>query len=152
MPEYRKRFKVGVMTTYSIFQKFPQNPHILKSRFSEFWMKSRSRNLIRSRSRRLRSRPVIAWLESRFLMTLTRLESRWERWWLDSTRVTFFTEWLDSSHNQRLESESFLQNLRASDRQTQFVCIQRNDRFWSSNDQNWCKFSVLTFKSCYTIS
>jgi len=22
---------------------------------------------------------------------------------------------------------------------------------WTSYDQNWCKFSVLTFKSCYTI-
>jgi len=24
--------------------------------------------------------------------------------------------------------------------------------FWSSNDQNWCKLSVLTFKSFYTMS
>jgi len=42
-------------------------------------------------------------LESRFLVTRIRLESRWERLWLesshvenvcDSNRVTFFTEWL----------------------------------------------------------
>jgi len=30
---------------------------------------------------------VIAWLESRFLVTLTRLDSRWERWWLASSHV-----------------------------------------------------------------
>jgi len=33
-----------------------------------------------------------------------RLESRWNKWWLDSTRVTFFTEWFDSSHSQWLET------------------------------------------------
>ena len=43
-------------------------------------------------------------LESRFLVTLTRIESRWERWWLDSCRFTFFTEWLDSSHDHWLET------------------------------------------------
>ena len=59
-------------------------------------------------------------------MTPTWLESRWERWWLDSTRIMFFTEWLDSSHNQWLESESFLHNIWASDGQTQFVCTERD--------------------------
>jgi len=52
------------------------------------------------------------------------------------TRVTFFTEWLDSIrvtiNDLRLESESFLQNLWASDEQTQFVCTQRNEHFFSS--------------------
>jgi len=43
-------------------------------------------------------------LESRFLLTRTRLESRWEIWWLDTTRVTFFTKWLDSSHSHWLET------------------------------------------------
>ena len=49
--------------------------------------------------------PVISWLESmtrlesRYLVTRTRLKSRWEKWWFDSTGVTFFTEWLDSSRN-----------------------------------------------------
>jgi len=43
-------------------------------------------------------------LESRFLVTRTRLESRWERWWIESTRVTFFTECLVSSHNQWLNT------------------------------------------------
>jgi len=64
----------------------------------------------------------------------------------DSTRVTIFCDSkstrvtlrkirtrLESRFSQndsnRLESESFLQNLRASDRQTQFVCIQWNDHF-----------------------
>jgi len=45
-------------------------------------------------------------LESRFLLTRTRLESRWEKWWLDSTWVTFSTEWLDSSHSLWLETKS----------------------------------------------
>jgi len=76
--------------------------------------------------------PVIAWfesrtrIESRFLVTHTRLESSWEIWWLDSTRVTFFTEWLLTRVTIN-DSESFFKNLRVSDRQTQFVCIQRND-------------------------
>ena len=50
--------------------------------------------------------PVIAWHES-----MTRVDSSHDFWWFglnsshvekngDSTRVTFFTEWLDSSHNQ----------------------------------------------------
>ena len=53
---------------------------------------------------------MIAWLESmtrlepRILVTRTRLESRWVKWWLDSTRITFFTEWLDSSHTQWLKT------------------------------------------------
>jgi len=52
----------------------------------------------------------------------TRLDSSHDFWWLgldsshvekngDSTQVTYFTECLESSHNQWLESESFLQNL-----------------------------------------
>jgi len=58
----------------------------------------------------------------------TRLESRFLP--NDSTRVTFFTEWFDSSHNQWLGSESFLQNLQTSDWQTQFICTQTNAFFW----------------------
>ena len=53
---------------------------------------------------------VIAWLES-----MTWLDSSHDFWWLgfdlshverngDSARVTFFTEWLDSSHSQWLET------------------------------------------------
>jgi len=34
-------------------------------------------------------------LESRFVVNRTRLESLWEKCWLGSTRVTFFTKWLD---------------------------------------------------------
>jgi len=75
---------------------------------------------------------VIAWLES-----MTRLNSSYDFWWLgldsshvekngDSTRVTFFTEWLVSTrvtvNDSRLESESFLQNLWVPDRQTHLVC------------------------------
>jgi len=51
---------------------------------------------------------------------MTRLESRFSQ--NDSTRVTI--------NDSRLESESFLKNLRACDRQTQFVCIQRKDNFF----------------------
>jgi len=52
---------------------------------------------------------VIAWLES-----VTWIEPRF---FVTRTRVTFFTEWLDWStiNDSRLESESFLQNLWASD-------------------------------------
>ena len=63
---------------------------------------------------------VIAWLESRFFVTRISLESRWERWWLDSTHV--------SHRMNRLESESFLQSLWPSDWQTQFVWKQRSER------------------------
>ena len=51
----------------------------------------------------------------------------------DSTRVTFFTEWLDSSLKQWLmtKSESSLQTFQASDWQTQFVCTQ-NMSFFAS--------------------
>jgi len=53
------------------------------------------------RQRYIVTRVKITRLESRFLVT--RLESRWETmlWWLHSSH--FFTEWLDSSHNQWLE-------------------------------------------------
>jgi len=46
----------------------------------------------------------ISWLESQFVVTRTRLESRQEKWWLGSIRVTFFTQWLVSSHIQWLET------------------------------------------------
>jgi len=36
----------------------------------------------------------------------TPLESRWEKWWLDTTRVTFFTQWLESQSLTRVESHS----------------------------------------------
>jgi len=39
-----------------------------------------------------------------FLVTRTLLDSRWKKWWLDSTRVTFFTEGLGSSHSQWLQT------------------------------------------------
>jgi len=57
---------------------------------------------------------VIAWLESRFLVT--RLDSSHveKRWWLDTSHIFY---WMT-----RLEPESFLQNLQTSDWQTQFVC------------------------------
>ena len=74
----------------------------------------------------------------------TRLDSSHHFWWLglyssqvekngDSNRVTFFTENLDSIpvtiNDSRLESQSFLKNLWASEEQTQFVCTKRNEGF-----------------------
>jgi len=53
---------------------------------------------------------VIAWLESmtrlesRLLVTRTRLESRWKKWWLDSSHVFHRMSRLDSSHSQWLET------------------------------------------------
>ena len=35
-------------------------------------------------------------LQSQFLVTRARLESGWKKWLLESTRVTFFTEWFES--------------------------------------------------------
>ena len=97
---------------------------------------------------------VIAWLESmtrlesRFLVTRNRLESRWEKSWLDSTRVTFFTKWLYSNrvvvNESRLESKSFLQNLWVPDGQTQFVCPQKMSIFCFSDGQDRRKFSILS--------
>jgi len=54
---------------------------------------------------RWRHWPVIAWLESRFLVT--RLESSWEKWWLDSSHVFHRMTRPDSSHNEWLESSNF---------------------------------------------
>jgi len=60
----------------------------------------------------------------------TRLKPRWETmlWgWLDSSYVSCRMTLLNSSHNQWLESESFLRNLKTSDWQTQLFCTQRNE-------------------------
>ena len=94
-------------------------------------------------------RSVIAWLESmtqlesRFLVTRTWHKSRWEEWWLESTWLTFFTQWLDSNHNERLESESFLENLWVPDGQTQFVCTQKISIFCYSGDKDGPKLCVF---------
>ena len=64
----------------------------------------------------------------------------------DSTRVTFFTEWFDSTRvtisDSRLDSESFLQNLWASDGKIKFDCTQRNEYFllqwWARVAQIFC--------------
>ena len=68
-------------------------------------------------------------------------------WRLDSV-VTFFTEWLDSSRNQWLESESCLQNV---DRSADIVCTQRNKIFllqwWLTLVQIFC-FDCVP-KRCY---
>jgi len=91
------------------------------------------------------------------LMTRTRLESRWKKWWLGSTRVTFIKGWLDSTwvtvNDSKHESESFSQNLWVPDGQTQFVCIQRTEHFllqsWSSLAEIFC-FSCLV-ELCYIL-
>ena len=92
---------------------------------------------------------VIAWfesmtrLESRFLVT--RLESRWEKRWLDSSHV------FHKMTRARLESESFLQNLWVPHGQTQFVCTQRNEhvlfQWWSKLEEIFC-FACLVVLCC----
>jgi len=92
---------------------------------------------------------------------MTRLESRF--WWLgldsshvekngDSTRVTFFIEWLDSTgvtvNDSRLESESFLQNLWVPNRQTHFVCTQRNEPFLL---QWWPRLAQIFSFACLVV-
>jgi len=85
------------------------------------------------------------------MVTRTRLESCRETWWLDSTRVTFFTTWLESSHSQWLKTESFLQYVWVPGEQTQFVCTQRNENFilqwWSRLAQIFC-FARLVVLCC----
>ena len=64
----------------------------------------------------------------------------------DSNRVTlsltFFTEWLVSSHSQWLETQSHFYKISlVPDGQTQFVCTQRNEEFllewWSRSGGNF---------------
>jgi len=85
----------------------------------------------------------------------------------DSTRVTLrnMVTRLVSSHVfyiiTRLESQSMTRDSSQShfckisepliDKPSLFACKEMII-FWSSNDQNWCKFCVLTFKSCYAVS
>jgi len=87
-------------------------------------------------------------LESRFLVTLTRLESRWEKWWLDSTRVTLrkMVTRLDSSHvfdrMTRLESQSIT---RVS------VIFAKFQSLWSTNPvclhtKKWSFFGPVMIK------
>ena len=86
-------------------------------------------------------------LELRFLATRTRLESRREKWWLDSSHVFH--------RMTRLESESFLQNLWAPDGQTQFVCTQRNEHFllrwWSRLAQIFCFAFLVDVVLCHIL-
>ena len=84
------------------------------------------------------SRAVIAWLESMtrleswFLVTRTRLEWRWEKWWLDSTRVTVN----DSSQSHFYKISEFLIDKPTS------CALKEKSMFCFSDDQDWCKFSV----------
>ena len=48
---------------------------------------------------------VIAWLESLFLVTRTRIESRWEKWWLDSSHVFLIMTRLESQSMTRDSSQ-----------------------------------------------
>jgi len=72
---------------------------------------------------------------------VTRLESRFSQ--NDSTRVT--------TNDSRLEWKLFLQNLWASDGQTQFVCTRINDhcllQWWSRLAQIFC-FDCLVVLCC----
>jgi len=77
--------------------------------------------------------PVTAWLES-----MTRLDSSHVEKDGDSTRVTFFTEWLHSSHNQWLE-------IRVR------VIFAKSQRLWSTNPvwlhtKKWSFFGPVMIK------
>ena len=88
--------------------------------------------------------PVIAWLESmtrlepQFLVTLTRLESRWGRWWLDSSHVFHRMTRLDSSHNQWLEARVR-------------IIFAKSQSLWSTNPvclhtKKWSLFGPVMIK------
>jgi len=82
-------------------------------------------------------------LESRFLVTRTRLESRWKKWWLDSSRVTFFTEWLGSSHFYKISE--FLM-----DKATSFAHKEMSIfllQWWSRLAEMFC-FACLVVVCC----
>ena len=81
----------------------------------------------------------------------TWLDSSHDFWWLGldsshvekkggSTRVTFFTEWLDSSHSQShfYKISEFLIDKATS------CALKEMSIFCFSNDQDWHKFSVLS--------
>jgi len=76
-------------------------------------------------------------LDSRLLVTRTRLESCWEKWWFYSTRVRFFTEWLDSSQSHFYKISEFL-----IDKPSSFT-HKEISIFCFGDDQDWRKFSVL---------
>ena len=82
-------------------------------------------------------------LESRFLVTLTR-SSRVEKDGYSSHVFHRMTRDSSQSHFCKI-SEPLI------DKPSLFACKEMI-MFWSSNDQNWSKFSALTFKWCYTIS
>jgi len=98
----------------------------------------------------LLSLPVIAWLESlirlksRFLVTRTRLESSWEKQWLDSTGVTFFAEWVESQSMTRDSSRSHFYKISEflMDKASSFA-HKEISIFCFSDDHDWRKFSVL---------
>jgi len=91
----------------------------------------------------------------------TRLESRWRKWWVElnhveengeSSEVTYFTEWLVSSHNhhnQWLENRHFYKIIFTKSLNswwtTQFVGKQANEHFlfewWSWLVQSFCIYS-----------
>ena len=89
---------------------------------------------------------VIAWLESmnrlesRFLVNWTRLVSRGEKWWLDSSHVFSKIDWnrfeSQSSQNYFFKISEFLM-----DKPATFPHKELNI-FWLSDDQDWWKFSA----------
>ena len=95
---------------------------------------------------------VMSWLESmtrlesRFLVTLTRLESRPAVSCDDSTRVTFFIKWLDSSHIKWLVTRVRV-IFRKSPKtcwQTLLVCTQRNEQLLVHWSLAGCLSSMLS--------
>ena len=88
-------------------------------------------------------------LESRFLVTLTRLESRQAISCDDSTRVTFFIKWLDSKriilNDSWLESESFLENLQTLADKLFWFAHKEMSHFWFT--EAW----LVVFEACFPL-
>jgi len=85
---------------------------------------------------------VTAWIES-----MTRLESRWKKRWLDSDRVFQRMTLLDSSRSQWLETRViiiFTKSLSLRWVNPVRLHTKKQRIFCFSDDQDWRKFSVLT--------
>ena len=85
---------------------------------------------------------LITRLELRFLVARTRLESRWSKWWLGSTRVTFFHRMtrLESQSVTRDSSQSHFYNVSEFliDKPTS-CALKEMSIFCFSDDQDWRK-------------
>jgi len=82
-------------------------------------------------------------LESRFLVTRIRHESRWERWWLDSSHAFHRMTRLESQSMTRDSSQSYF--CKIFEPLMDKRCFRTKKwAFCFGDDQDWRKFSILT--------